>query len=117
MALPLSDDEAGRQILGIFVRHRVPANGTLKRIHFFDVRDSDFQRGINSAVAKRWITVHHRDRYCYILTDDGYAAGRQSEAAAARAAGCAAVPRGTACPMNGLFLRPGAFRPGRGEQP
>jgi len=87
MALPLSDDEASRQILGIFVRHRVPANGTLKRIHFFDVRDSDFQRGINSAVAKRWITVHHRDRYCYILTDDGYAAGRQSEAAAARAAG------------------------------
>jgi hypothetical protein len=87
MALPLSDDEAGRQILGIFVRHRVPANGTLKRIHFFDVRDSDFQRGINSAVAKRWITVHHRDRYCYILTDDGYAAGRQSEVAAARAVG------------------------------
>jgi hypothetical protein len=86
MPLPLSDDEAGRQILAIFVRHRVPANGTLKRIHFFDVRDSDFQRGINSAVARRWITVHHRDRYCYILTDEGYAAGRLSEAAA-RAAG------------------------------
>ena len=82
MPQALSDEEAGKQILGIFVRHKVLANGRLKRIHFFDVRDSDFQRGINSAVAKRWITVHHRDRYCYILTDEGYAAGRQSEAAA-----------------------------------
>jgi hypothetical protein len=77
MAHPLSDEEAGRQILGIFVRNKVQASGTLRRIHFFDVRDGDFQRGINSAVANRWITVHHRDRYRYILTEDGYLAGRQ----------------------------------------
>ena len=51
MAHALSDDEAGRQILGIFIRNKVQASGTLRRIHFFDVRDGDFQRGINSAVA------------------------------------------------------------------
>jgi hypothetical protein len=82
MPSPLTDDEAGRQILSIFVRHRVQPSGSLKRIHFFDVRDGDFQRGINNAVARRWIAVHHRDRYCYILTDEGHAAGRQAEVAA-----------------------------------
>jgi hypothetical protein len=75
MALALSDEEAGRQILGIFVRNKVAASGTLRRIHFFDVRDADFQRGINRAVANKWITVHHRDRYRYILTEQGYSAG------------------------------------------
>jgi hypothetical protein len=79
MAHALNDDEAGRQILSIFVRNKVQVNGNLRRIHFFDVRDGDFQRGINSAVAKRWIAVHHRDRYRYILTDEGYAAGRAVE--------------------------------------
>ena len=82
MSRALSDDDAGRQILSIFVRNKVPASGTLRRIHFFDVRDGDFQRGINRAVANRWITVHHRDRYRYILTDEGYAAGRQADAPA-----------------------------------
>lgn len=80
MAHALSDDDAGRQILEIFVRNKVQASGTLRRIHFFDVRDGDFQRGINSAVANRWIAVHHRDRYRYILTEEGYAAGRQTGA-------------------------------------
>ena len=47
---PLSDEEAGRQILGIFTRHKVPASGMLRRNHFFDVRDGDFQRGIDRAV-------------------------------------------------------------------
>ena len=79
MAHALSDEEAGLQILGIFVRNKVQASGTLRRIHFFDVRDGDFQRGINHAVASRWITVHHRDRYRYILTEEGYAAGRQTD--------------------------------------
>ena len=79
MAQSLSDEEAGRQILGIFIRNKVQASGTLRRIHFFDVRDGDFQRGINRAVANGWITVHHRDRYRYILTDEGYAAGRIRE--------------------------------------
>ena len=78
MAQAISDDDAGRQILGIFVRNKVQATGTLRRIHFFDVRDGDFQRGINRAVANKWIMVHHRDRYRYILTEEGYAAGHQT---------------------------------------
>ena len=36
--------------------------------------------GINRAVANKWITVHHRDRYRYILTEEGYTAGRQTGA-------------------------------------
>ena len=43
MAHALSDEEAGRQILGIFIRNKVQASGTLRRIHFFDVRDGDVQ--------------------------------------------------------------------------
>jgi hypothetical protein len=78
----LSDEEAGRQILGIFVRYRVQAGGTLRRTHFFDVRDGDFQRGLNNAIANKWMAVHHRDRYRYILTEEGYAAGRRAEDAA-----------------------------------
>ena len=93
MAHALSDEEAGRQILGIFIRNKVQASGTLRRIHFFDVRDGDFQRGINRAVANRWITVHHRDRYRYILTDEGYAAGRQIGAPVSRRAGLEFPPR------------------------
>lgn len=79
MAITLTDDEAGRQILGIFVRYRVPAGGTLRRTHFFDVRDGDFLRGLNNAVARKWVAVHHRDRYRYILTEEGYATGRRAE--------------------------------------
>ena len=69
------DDEVGYQILSIFVRNKVPASGHLRRTHFFDVRDGDFQRGINRALLNKWIRIHHRDRYRYILTDEGYAAG------------------------------------------
>ena len=76
MPLALTDEEAGRQILSIFVRYRVQPGGTLRRTHFFDVRDADFQRGLNNAVARKWVNVHHRDRYRYILTEDGYTAGR-----------------------------------------
>jgi hypothetical protein len=79
MPMTLTDEEAGRQVLGIFVRYRVPAGGTLRRTHFFDVRDGDFQRGLNSAVMRKWVAVHHRDRYRYILTEEGYAAGRSAE--------------------------------------
>ena len=32
MAIALTDEEAGRQVLGIFVRYRVPAGGTLRRL-------------------------------------------------------------------------------------
>ena len=79
MSSPLSDDDVSRQILGIFTRNRIQPSGTLRRLHFFDVRDADFQRGLNRAVANRWIALHRRDRYCYILTEEGYAAGRQAQ--------------------------------------
>jgi len=71
-----SDDEASRQILGVFRRYRVPANGILKRNYFFDVRDCDFQRGINKAVANNWIMIDLHNRYHYQLTATGYAAGQ-----------------------------------------
>ena len=84
MPQTLSDEEAGKQILGIFVRNKVQASGVLRRIHFFDVRDGDFQRGLNNAAARKWVVVHHRDRYRYILTEEGYAAGRSAEELAHR---------------------------------
>jgi hypothetical protein len=71
-----SDDEVSRQILGVFMRHRIPASGVLQRNDFFDVRDGDFQRGINKAVANNWITIDRRNRYRYQLTATGYAMGR-----------------------------------------
>jgi hypothetical protein len=79
MAQLPSDDEVGRQILSIFVRNRVPARGTLRRNNFFDVRDGDFQRGLNQAVKNNWIAVDRRNRYRYELTPEGYAAGRMTE--------------------------------------
>jgi hypothetical protein len=74
-----SDYEASRQILGVFRRYRVPANGILQRNYFFDVRDCDFQRGINKAVANNWITIDLHNRYRYQLTATGYAAGQMIE--------------------------------------
>ncbi|MFZ0403376.1 MAG: hypothetical protein WAL03_20070 [Pseudolabrys sp.] len=71
-----SDDEVSRQIIGVFIRHRIPANGILQRNDFFDVRDGDFQRGINKAVANNWITIDQRNRYRYQLPATGYAMGR-----------------------------------------
>ena len=71
-----SDEDVSRQILGVFIRHRIPATGTLQRNYFFEVRDSDFQRGINKAVANNWITIDLRNRYRYHLTTTGYAVGR-----------------------------------------
>ena len=75
-----SDEDVGRQILGVFMRHRIPATGTLQRNYFFEVRDSDFQRGINKAVANNWITIDLRNRYRYQLTTTGYAVGRMIRA-------------------------------------
>ena len=71
-----SDDEVGRQILSVFIRYRIPANGILQRNYFFDVHDGDFQRGINKAIANNWITIDRHNRYRYQLTAAGYAAGR-----------------------------------------
>ena len=76
MREPPSDEDVSRQILGIFMRYRIPARGTLQRNCFFEVRDGDFQRGINKAVANNWITVDLRNRYRYQLTTTGYDVGR-----------------------------------------
>ena len=70
-----SDEDVSRQILDVFTRHRIPTGGMLQRNHFLEVRDGDFQRGINKAVANNWITIDLRNRYRYQLTATGYAAG------------------------------------------
>ena len=75
----MSDEEVGRQILGIFMRYRMIAGGTLRRNNFFDVRDADFQRGLNFVIASKWIKQHLRDRYTYQLTEIGHAAGWKPE--------------------------------------
>jgi hypothetical protein len=69
-----SDEEVGRQILGIFLKNNICVGGTLRRNHFVEVRDADFQRGINKAVENTWIKIKLRDRYTYELTDAGFAA-------------------------------------------
>jgi len=70
-----SDEEVGHQILSIFMKHKVVAGGVLRRNHFIDVRDADFQRGLNKAVDNQWLKVSLRDRYTYELTDAGFAEG------------------------------------------
>ena len=80
MSYAVSDDDVGRQILSVFMRNRIPANGMLPRNYFFTVRDGDFQRGLNKAVANSWVTIDRRNRYRYELTAAGYAAGRTIEA-------------------------------------
>ena len=75
MARVLSDEEVRRQILGVFMKYRIRASGKLRRNNFGDVRDGDFQRGINSAVEKGWIKINPRDRYTYELTEVGFTAG------------------------------------------
>jgi hypothetical protein len=74
-----SDDEVSRQILGVFMRYRIPASGTLQRNYFFDIRDGDFQRGINKAVANNWIKIDPHNRYRYQLTALGYSVGRTGD--------------------------------------
>ena len=71
----VTDEEVGRQILNIFMKHRVVANGVLRRNNFIEVRDADFQRGLNKAIENRWIKRKSRDRYTYELTEAGFAAG------------------------------------------
>ena len=74
MANAPSDEEVGRQILSIFSKHKVPAGGSLRRNYFVEVRDADFQRGLNKAIEKNWIRIPKRDRYTYELTKTGLAA-------------------------------------------
>ena len=70
-----SDEEVGHQILDIFMQHKIFPRGVLRRNHFIDVRDGDFQRGMNKAVENSWIKIKSRDRYTYELTEAGLAAG------------------------------------------
>ena len=75
MARIISDDEAAREILGVFIRYKIRAGGTLRRNYFIEVRDAIFQRGLNRAIEKNWVKIKTRDRYTYELTEDGLAAG------------------------------------------
>jgi hypothetical protein len=75
----LTDEEAAHVILGIFARYKVIVGGTLRRNHFIDVRDADFQRGLTYAVGRHWLKVNPRDRYTYVLTDTGLAAGLRAD--------------------------------------
>src|SRR5579864_213328 len=70
-----SDEEVGRQILNVFIKHKIRPSGTLRRNYFMDVRDADFQRGMRKAVEHNWIKLKLRDRYTYELTEAGFAAG------------------------------------------
>lgn len=80
----VSDEEVGRQILGIFMRYKIRPPGTLRRNNFMEVRDGDFQRGLNRAVANNWLKIKLRDRYTYELTETGLAAGLSHEQMASR---------------------------------
>src|SRR5258707_995564 len=72
---PMSaDEQAARQILLVFAKYNVMIDGTLRRHQFFEVRDSDFQRGIDTAVNKGGIGRHPHDRYRYVLLSAGRAA-------------------------------------------
>ena len=70
-----SDADVGRQILDIFMKHKVHVSGVLRRNNFMEVRDSDFQRGLNQAIENKWVKLKQHDRYTYILTEAGHAAG------------------------------------------
>jgi hypothetical protein len=95
MAIPQASDYAARQILSVFAKYKVTVGGILRRHQFFEVRDSDFQRGIGDAVAKGWIERHPRDRYRYILTT----AGRQ-------AYNSVLIPTGAVTAVEPIPLRP-----------
>jgi hypothetical protein len=74
-----SDEEVGRQILNVFMKHKVSATGVLRRNNFIEVRDADFQRGLNKAIENRWIKSKLHDRYTYELTEAGFAAGLNAD--------------------------------------
>ena len=76
MSGPRTDEDVGRQILDIFMRYQVRPSGILRRNQFMEVRDADFQRGLSKAVENHWIRMG-RDRYSYVLTEVGLAAGNE----------------------------------------
>ncbi len=70
-----SGEEVGRQILNIFMKHKIRPGGMLRRNYFTDVRDADFQSGLRKAIEYNWIKIKLRDRYSYELTEAGFVAG------------------------------------------
>jgi hypothetical protein len=84
MPEPLSDEKVARQILAVFAAHHMASGGTLRRNHFLTVRDGDFQRGLNKAVAKkvdqhceaRPLHVRAHKRRCYRNRGVSYAPQR-----------------------------------------
>ena len=80
MSCAISDDDVGRQILDVFMQHRIPVSGVLPRNYFFTVRDGDFQRGLNRALANDWVAIDGRNCYRYQLTATCYATARTAEA-------------------------------------
>jgi hypothetical protein len=78
-----SDEEVARQILGVFLEHRMHAGGILRRNNFFKVRDGDFQRGMNKAFERGWLR-RRADRYTYELTQAGWNARLEQPADDAR---------------------------------
>ncbi len=74
-----SDEDVGRQILDVFMRNRIPVSGVLPRNYFFPVRDGDFQRGLNKAIANDWVAIDGRNRYRYQITAAGYSAAQAGE--------------------------------------
>ena len=79
-----SDETVSQQILGIFFKNSIRADGALRRNQFLEVRDGDFQRGINCAVEQGWITFDKRDRYKYHLTEAGYLRSQKALAEVAK---------------------------------
>lgn len=69
-----SDEDVALQIINIFSRNKIPSGGILRRNYFVEVRDADFQRGINKAIENDWIKIKPHDRYTYKLTDAGFTA-------------------------------------------
>jgi hypothetical protein len=56
MANMTTDEAVARQILGILMQYKIPVGGVLRRNHFMKVRDADFQRGLNNALANSWLS-------------------------------------------------------------
>jgi hypothetical protein len=86
----LSDDEVSRPILGVFGYRRAAyfsamIFSTYATAISSAVRDGDFQRELNKAVANNWITIDLRNRYRYQLTATGYAVRRMIDPALGQA--------------------------------
>ena len=95
------------------MRNRIPVSGMLPRNYFFTVRDGDFQRGLNKAVANDWVTIDRRNRYRYQLTATGYC--RRADDRNAGRLAAALLRQRHDIARAGDALRPGAVEVG--DQP